>query len=516
MKKFFKVLGIIFGSLIGLLIAIHIILNIVFSIQLHSKIAELKRKGRPTTIAEIIPPPVPDEENAAILYSKAFTYGEDKIGRGKLNDIVGTIMREDAMEGFVSRRKVDTFSGISNLDSKRRKEIQKLINSRNAQYIYKLLEEGSQKLKCRFDLEYEKGPAMTLPHLSSMRNSMKFLCLKALVEAEEGNIKGAFNTLLIGLKMSNHLKDEPIIISQLVRIACDTIIMECVKNISSSKGIPVEEIEMIIGELSHHTDIEPFIRCMDGERVTIGMWGFKRILRAKPRELKEDLNLLPTASMVIIALIGKPIFKRDFTCYLTVMSKIQDSFDVSYYETFEINNNEAIAKYSLSPSLFALTTSLSGSENKTYLELIEKQIPRYCIITRTLLPVVAGIRENIKKHSANVEICRTGLALKIYKIKNKTYPEKLENLVPAFLDKVPIDPFSGKNIVYNKSSSWFQIYSFGPNMRDDGGISREDKIISSRSLRHSMQSFDGRPVPQFNPVSVKDYDDYDIVWEYRE
>ena len=79
------------------------------------------------------------------------------------------------------------------------------------------------------------------------------------------------------------------------------------------------------------------------------------------------------------------------------------------------------------------------------------------------------------RHQAYIDICRTGLALKLYKAKNGTYTEKLEGLAPQFLNEIPIDPFSGEKLIYKKSDKGFILYSLGPNMKDDGGIDAKEK-----------------------------------------
>ncbi|MCK4905227.1 hypothetical protein KAS42_03150 [bacterium] len=462
-KKVLKVIGIIFGSLIALFIVVHIILNIIFSIQLKNTIAELKEQGRPMTIAEIVPAPVPDEENAAILYNKAFvlmTSGEGGIPyipnkeMGTKNNVIKAI------------EEVKSYSDISKWTDEQRKEIREQVNSRQLQEIYALLEEGSRKPKCNFNLDYEKGIDMTLPHLSLMRESERLLCLRALLEAEAGKNAQAFDTLLVGLKISNHLKDEPILITQLVRIECDRIIMECIKSISDLMGISVEKANLIMNELSFHQGMEPFIKCMDGEGVLWGGWAFERILRGKPKGLKEiDFNNTPTPLLVIRAFLGKPIFKKDYVCYLTLMSRMQDSYNVDYYAYENLSKRNPI-------------------------DLEIEQLPKYCVLTRMLIPSLDKTREHAARHQADIDVCRTGLALKIFKLKNVSYPADLNELVSAgLLSEVPIDPFSGKSLVYFRHIGGFKLYSFGPNMQDDFGAKRT----------HEKDS----------PA----YENYDIVWQ---
>jgi hypothetical protein len=48
-------------------------------------------------------------------------------------------------------------------------------------------------------------------------------------------------------------------------------------------------------------------------------------------------------------------------------------------------------------------------------------------------------------------------------------PSSLDELVPALLPRVPVDPFSGSAIKYARRDGEFIVYSVGPNGKDDGG-----------------------------------------------
>lgn len=106
--------------------------------------------------------------------------------------------------------------------------------------------------------------------------------------------------------------------------------------------------------------------------------------------------------------------------------------------------------------------------------------------------LLGGVKKHIAKHEAEIEVCRIGLALKLYLQQNQTYPETLDKLAPEFLEKIPVDPFSGKAFIYKKAGHGFILYSIGPNMRDDGG----------------------KPMPSDRKgMTARDYDNYDIVWK---
>lgn len=64
---------------------------------------------------------------------------------------------------------------------------------------------------------------------------------------------------------------------------------------------------------------------------------------------------------------------------------------------------------------------------------------------------------------------KTALALRLRRLKNGSYPATLDELVPEFIDKLPTDPFSGKDLIYRREGKGFVVYSVGHNMKDDGG-----------------------------------------------
>ncbi|QOJ14585.1 MAG: hypothetical protein HRU75_08005 [Planctomycetia bacterium] len=61
------------------------------------------------------------------------------------------------------------------------------------------------------------------------------------------------------------------------------------------------------------------------------------------------------------------------------------------------------------------------------------------------------------------------LAVRIYETKEKSPPADAAVLAPGTIPALPIDPFSGKPLVYEKAGKGFRIYSIGPDGKDDGG-----------------------------------------------
>ena len=51
----------------------------------------------------------------------------------------------------------------------------------------------------------------------------------------------------------------------------------------------------------------------------------------------------------------------------------------------------------------------------------------------------------------------------------QTLPARIEDVVPSYLDAVPIDPFTGRPLRFVVEERGYLVYSFGLNRRDDGG-----------------------------------------------
>lgn len=74
------------------------------------------------------------------------------------------------------------------------------------------------------------------------------------------------------------------------------------------------------------------------------------------------------------------------------------------------------------------------------------------------------------KNQANNALLTASLALRAYNYEHKAYPKTLQELVPSYLKKLPMDPFAiNAPIRYRPSGAYYVLYSLGPDCRDNGG-----------------------------------------------
>ncbi len=76
-------------------------------------------------------------------------------------------------------------------------------------------------------------------------------------------------------------------------------------------------------------------------------------------------------------------------------------------------------------------------------------------------------------------LAMVALAVTAYTKDNQRPPKALADLTPVYLDAVPLDPFSGRPLIYRRTARSALVYSVGPNLEDDTARDGEDDIAWS-------------------------------------
>src|SRR5262249_35894034 len=87
--------------------------------------------------------------------------------------------------------------------------------------LFNELRDASKRPKSRFNLQYEaENPAtILLPHLAQLKSLCQILQLRASAELSLGQADDALNDIQLMFCLTDATRDEPILITQLVRIA---------------------------------------------------------------------------------------------------------------------------------------------------------------------------------------------------------------------------------------------------------------------------------------------------------
>ena len=94
----------------------------------------------------------------------------------------------------------------------------------------------------------------------------------------------------------------------------------------------------------------------------------------------------------------------------------------------------------------------------------------YTILAKMLLPALEKAVRKSARMQSYVDSTRVACALERCRLANGAPPDRLDALVPVFIDAVPHDVIDGKPLRYRRNADGgFVLYSIGWNKTDDGG-----------------------------------------------
>jgi hypothetical protein len=231
---------------------------------------ELEAAGFPIRPQDLrLQPPVPAAENAAPLYQAAFSLHE-------------SIASPD-----------NSFSNVDVCPPRLTSEDRSLLPAYDETLA--LVHRAARLPACDFDLEYEDGISMRVPHLLQLRKLGTTLAARALGRAEEGRVEEAVDDVRALFAMSRALRSEPLLISQLVRSRLSEIALSVLETIlprtrDASAAVRSAEPDTATGALSTglRGELVTVLSLVDGE-----VLARYRAQRGIPRELAPALLELP-------------------------------------------------------------------------------------------------------------------------------------------------------------------------------------------------------------------------------
>ena len=305
-------------------------------------------------------------------------------------------------------------------------------------------------------LELSEGHAMDLAHLARLRAAARLLRADAIIKAAEGNYTEAVEDIIAGMKLADAVVHEPVLISQLVRIAVHSIMNATLQESVSGDELPSDLASDLVSYMAGAGNRHAFAESFAGE-ATIGLQKFSDI-RAGNLTIIESftnvdiygpfLNFKSFRSFMGSAFarlyespLGHPWVNMDESMYLDIMNRLTAAAELPYYEVHP------------------------------QLEQIESEMvdpPRTRPLSAILMPSPRSFLAQAR-HEAQLDLAQMGLLVEQYQAEYGMFPETLDAIAPGLDGSVPVDPFTGEPYRYEPSGDTFLLYSVGENMTDDGG-----------------------------------------------
>lgn len=313
---------------------------------------------------------------------------------------------------------------------------------------------GAKFEHSRYPVDLTKIPKSSLPDLSTFKRGAQAGELRALMSADSQQPTDATDALLATLSEAQSLKAEPLLISQLVRVACLAIETSSLERVLNLTVLSTPDLSRLAAAIAKAEAEESagigFTRAMVGERVSV-----LHILDLPPDQLKSFLN---EVQAVEASVTGSGPTSEQHDQFNNDMRNLKTERAFAE-ETF---NRCLVMRESPFPGRFKMDDYFA----ERLAEASGKKFALYHEIMVSFSPVLRTEARSV----ANLRLMQTAVALEQNRSENGgRFPDTLASLSPNFLPAIPTDPFDGKPLRYRKKGSGYQLYSIGKNMQDDGG-----------------------------------------------
>ena len=416
-RRFRLAITLILGLLAAVL-AIYLVATFSTRRLVLVQVEALRRAGQPVRSADLAPPPVADDQNAAVLYAQVAS-DADSIDT-QLRQAFG---RHDLNDAFAPPHRTLLHQILEQHD-----------------LTFQKLEQAGRQPGCRFSINWSQ-PDRLLPHYAWMRAIVRALGYRAREQAQTGQAEAAYRSLAASLQAARHLSREPTLIGQLLRYACSAISLRSLSLVIELTPPTPQQVRMLWPLLDGSDLPRGLSRALAGERAeVITIWA------TQPPAAVVAMIWGPSgptkALGQVAATVGGPLYHLSMAHYLELMARAV--------------KGAALPPQQAQPAL-------------AQVERDARAAPAYLPLAEILVPSFIRAREATDRAQSLLALARWALALSLYQQRHGRYPAQLSQAAALAPGPPGLDPVSGKLPIYRPRGKGYQLYCVGPDGQDNGG-----------------------------------------------
>lgn len=313
-----------------------------------------------------------------------------------------------------------------------------------------------EKTACRYPVDFKLGMRANLEHLAQVRQVGRNFLLESLQSSLTGDTALTTRDICDMLRTAATLREEPMLIDQLVRVAIVGMSHAGLAHAASHVSLAEPDLTVLQGVLREARSPQAFKRALAGEMcgMTAALQDYGTIAEAFGqdhndsvlKELGAQFGVGPAFLPQVLALGAIGIGLRD------------------------VNVGYLVRAYHL-----ALRQAEEPFPQRIdAMHAVERQVQAYPalsgIAAQNTLPSLLRAVDAFAREEAYFRIMETAVAIERFRGQNGALPKQLEELVPAFVEAVPQDPFDGKPLRYRLEERGYTLYSVERDREDDGGL----------------------------------------------
>ncbi len=435
-RRILRGMGITAAVLIAVVVLVWSIWNYTATKSLRNELARIRAAGEPLTFKELKEglPEIDEKENAGRYYAAALEL-----------QICSSISSayDDLREKYL----------IASESQKDKAILDKVGEALEAnREVLELLDRAANMPQHDWDSRIEYGMAACMRRLGPIRILAKMLSMRCKYLIIKGDPDGAVNSIISALKMAGSQKRQPILVVYLVRKSCVALACSDVRYVLENSRPSEAVLTKLQQILLEHDLPQALVRVMMAERV----YANSLMINVMPDDIKQQLR----ADGSMANLQGRwpvNIGRSPFTKQMAV------GYLHNIAEFIEVVRKPWPGIYHASKKYASRDKSLFG---------------------RLSAPALARTVVIHGRYLALVRWARAAIAVHRYQRDNGKVPDTLQDLVPKYINAVPQDPFSGREMLYKHDQDGYVIYSVGDNLKDDGGKTEQREDVGHWIYAH--------------------------------
>lgn len=360
---------------------------------------------------------VPDAENAALLYIKAY-------------DERHPLSPQDADKIPFSRYGA-SFPDTAAYPEETRARMTDFL----AQYTgaLKYLHEAASKPRCHYPIDLGKGPFAPEPYLDRVGEMRLLLGVQIALSAENGHLEQSVSAWEDLLALGRSWEKYPTASAQNTRTALTGFCKEVLRRILTRNTFPELLLQRLQSTLEQAHNRESLSMMYKAEMCTM-LWSLQNaVSQRRSRQLSKQ--------------------------FLDVLTNVMG--------TYESGRRRILQRYQ---------STMSGVDKPLWvlMDMEEREEKRFYHDV-SVFEMMAGLHYfggrvgyGFVRSEAMVLMMETACALERYRNAKGALPDSLDALTPAYLASVPMDPCDGKPLRYRREPVGYVVYSVDMNRKDDG------------------------------------------------